>query len=307
MRPARSVRLGSLQAAPRALAGFATEHRSAILYAAFTLVVFLLALAATLPHEQIATRAIESATADTPVAVAFKSVGFAFPNGYHFTGVRIAPIALPEAAAQITDLTLRVPLGGLLAGRVERTSFAGDAYGGTLRGEIDANRARIAVRILLENVDLGRASGAFLPPGAEIGGRASLDLSLAGDGRTTQSSQGELTLKVAGLVLKGLTATGLAIPDLSFPDLELAAQVHGTRLQVKELRASGDELDLAASGDILLREPLPSSMLNLRLTIGVTPTARPEIRVATALLPRRAPGERPTYVLSGTLAAPVVR
>jgi len=76
---------------------------------------------------------------------------------------------------------------------------------------------------------------------------------------------------------------------------------------LKELRASGDQLSVEGSGDVVVREPVALSTLNLKLSIDVPPNAPPALRIATALLPKRPPGEKPVYTLTGTLAAPLLR
>ena len=83
--------------------------------------------------------------------------------------------------------------------------------------------------------------------------------------------------------------------------------MNGARLQLKELRASGDQLSVEGSGDVVVREPVALSTLNLKLSIDVPPNAPPALRIVTALLPKRPPGEKPVYTLTGTLAAPLLR
>ena len=56
-----------------------------------------------------------------------------------------------------------------------------------------------------------------------------------------------------------------------------------------------------------MREPVALSTLNLKLSIDVPPNAPPALRIVTALLPKRPPGEKPVYTLTGTLAAPLLR
>ncbi len=281
--------------------------RAALGYALFTLVAFLIALALSLPHDLIAARALEAATAGAPLRVTFESASFAFPNGYRLRNLRLVPTRAAEAALSITELTVRVPLLGLLLGRLADATLAGQAWGGRFSGAVQTRGSHAALHLELRAVDLARLATTLIPPPGRLAGQAALDLDLAGDPRSTRGAEGALRLTVHGLALHEIALRGVTLPDLSFPDLELAAQVAGSRLQIQELRANGDELALGAKGDLLLREPLPSSVLNLRLTIDVRPSAPPALRMATALLPPRPAGETPSYALSGTLAAPVLR
>jgi type II secretion system protein N len=281
--------------------------RAALLgYGLFTALVFLLALAWTLPHDLIATRALEVALAGAPFRVTFRSITPAFPNGYRLTDVRLVPRGKGDALAILSDVTVRLPLGALLTADFRRAAFSGRAYGGDFSGQIQVGDGRVAAALDATSLHLEPALAPFLPAG-RIEGNATLALRLAGDGRTTQSSEGEVSLSVHDLKLEQVTVQGFRLPDLSFATVDAGAQIYGARLQVKDTRASGNDLNFGASGDVLLREPAPQSVLNLRLTIDVPPTAQPALRIATGLLPKRAPGEAPVYMLKGTIAAPVLR
>ena len=60
-------------------------------------------------------------------------------------------------------------------------------------------------------------------------------------------------------------------------------------------------------GDVLLRDQLPQSVLNLRMTVDIPPDAQPALKLVRGLLPKRNPGDEPVYTVKGTIAAPVVR
>jgi type II secretion system protein N len=304
----RAARAGGLRGmAALGVRGFFRRPHPILGYAAFTVAVFVVALAYLLPHDVIATRALATAAAGAPVAVSFADVSFAFPNGYQFSGLRISPLAAPETVFTIDRLTVRTPLLGLLLARPRSVTIAGEAYGGAIGGSAELRGGRAALDLDLSDVDLARAVAPVLPPPARIGGRADVALDLTGDGRTIQSAAGTAAVTIRGLDVRDAVVRGIALPQLAFPDVVLGAQVFGPRVQVKELRAASDAVDLGLTGDVLLRDPLPQSVLNLRLTLEVRPGAPPPMRVVTALLPRRNPGEKPVYTLSGTLLAPAIR
>jgi type II secretion system protein N len=303
MKPGPSAprgRLGRLVAVLRARADL-------VGYVAFTLLVFLLALVWSLPHDLIAARAIDVATAGAPVRIGFRSVALAFPNGYRFTDVRITPLGVSDPVATLSEVTLRVPLAGLLTGSFRQAVLDGRAYGGTFRGwaRLVGNRASGALEAT--DIRLEPALAPLVPPPGRVQGTADVSFQLAGDGRTTQSSEGNLTLTVHDLALDQVSVRGIRVPNVAFPAVDASAQVFGARLQVKEVRAAGDDLRFDASGDILLREPLPQSVLNLRMNVEVPPGAQPALKLVSGLLPKRNPGEAPSYTVKGTLAAPVVR
>lgn len=275
--------------------------------ALFTLAVFLVALAWTLPHDLIARRAIDSATATSPVAIDFDDVSWAFPNGWRVKGLRVTSTKAPDSTIAFGETTLRSPLAGLLLGRPESGTIDGRLWEGALAARVSRDAGKARVDLDLEGADLSRALGALVPPPARFAGRANLSLDASGDGRTTASTEGTLRLDARGLEIHELLVRGFPIPDLVFRDVAIAAQMNGSRLQVKELRAEGDQLSVEGSGDVVVREPVAQSSLNLKLSIRVPPDAPPALRVATALLPKRPAGEAPIYTLTGTLASPVLR
>ncbi len=303
MRPELAVprgRLGRLAARLR-------ERAELIVYAAFTLLAFLLALVWSLPHDLIATRAIEVATAGAPVRIGFRTVSLAFPNGYRFTDLRLTPLGASQPVATLSEVTLRVPIGGLLTGNFRQAVVDGRAYGGTFRGWARLAGNRASGELEAKGIRLEPAVAPFLPPPGRVQGTADLSFRMAGDGRTTQSSEGDVTLAVRDLALEQVNVRGFRLPDVAFPTVDASAQVFGSRLQVKEVRAAGDDLRFDASGDVLLRYQLPQSVLNLRMNLEIPPNAQPALKLLSGLLPKKNPGEPPVYTVKGTIAAPVVR
>jgi type II secretion system protein N len=291
----------------RIAVGLRGNGRALLGYAAFTLVIFIVALAATLPHELIVRRALDDATQGLPLRVAFESASYAPPNGYRFSALRLLPVDADGRSIDVDRLTVRVPLLALLQGRSRTMTFHGDAYGGEISGGVTDLGTQFTSELSAEGVDLERLSSSWIPSPGRITGRGSVSAELSGDGRTTQSSQGQILLSTKDLGMDKLSVQGLLLPDLRFSEVTLRAEVHGTRLQVEELRARGDEVSGGLKGDVLLRQPTAQSVLNLQVQLDVSPQARPGLRVATALLPQRPAGSTAPYTLRGTLAAPVLR
>lgn len=303
MRPELAVPRGRLDRISAVL-----RARAEILgYVGFTLLVFVVALVWSLPHDLIAARAIEVATAGAPVRIGFRTVSLAFPNGYRFTDLRVTPLGASQPVATLSEVTLRVPIGGLLTGNFRQAVVDGRAYGGDFRGwaRLAGNRASGALEA--KGVRLEPALAPFVPPPGRVQGTADVSFQLTGDGRTTQSSEGDLTLAIRDLALDQVSVRGFRLPDVAFPTVDASAQVFGARLQVKEIRAAGDDLRFDASGDVLLRDQLPQSVLNLRMNLEIPPNAQPALKLLSGILPKKNPGEPPGYTVKGTIAAPVVR
>lgn len=280
--------------------------RALLAYGLFALGVFVLTLLYQLPHAEIARFAIGEATRTSPISVRFADVSFAFPNGYRFEGVRASPREQPERLVLVDELTVRIPLSSLFLGQTDTVAFSGELYEGSIEGIAGNTEGKISTSLQLRDVELRPLSRLFLEGDGYLSGRASVDLELSGDGRTTRSSEGRFDLSARDISLEGVVVQGFVVPDLTFSDLRARADLETMRLRIEEARAEGEELDLSARGEVMLRDPTPRSVLNLQFEIDVDEDARPGLRMIPALLPSRRPGQGQKWTLGGSLAAPRV-
>ena len=224
-------------------------------YGAFTIAMLVIALLFGLPHELIARRAIDEATREIPVRVVFEDVAFSFPSGYRLENVRLSHRETPQYMAEISEITVSTPLLGVLFGPIDSADFSGSLYDGTFDGTVQTTNGKVDTSVRLDEVSLAKLSRRLLPSPGALGGTASLDLELSGDGRSTQSSKGKIKLRAKNVSLEGIIAQGFTVPDLTFQTVRLDAELQGARLQIDEFEAAGDEVTVAATGDVLVRDP----------------------------------------------------
>lgn len=280
--------------------------RGVLGYSLFTLIALVVCLAYVLPHDLIVARVIEEATRDIPVRVVPGQVSFSFPNGYRLEDVRVSHREDPGLGAQISEITVSSPILGVLLGRIDSADFSGTIYDGRFHGDVTTADGRIATNLVLEDVSLAKVSRRFLAPPGAIAGSASLALELTGDGRNPKTNEGTMELRATDVSLEGIVAQGFTVPDLRFTTVDVDAELQGSRLQVESMKATGDEVTLGATGNVLIREPAHRSVLNLQVEIDVSPNARPGLRVATSLLPPKRTGQK-GWALRGSVAAPSIR
>ncbi len=293
-----------------ALARFAARLRPSrefLGYAFFTVATFALALVYTLPHQLIARRVVSEATAEAPLRITFTDVSFTLPLGYHFENVQLVPRENPAQRIDVSEVTVWAPLLSVLTGNLGAVGFSGRLYGGHFAGDASNDAGTVTTAATFEDIDLASLSAQLLPAPGVIGGEVSLAIDLAGDGRTTRSSQGTIELSARDISLEGIVAQGFVVPDLRFAALRARAGLRGNRLEIETFEADGDELRLGAEGSVLIREPVDRSVLNLEVDIDVAADARPGLRVATSLLPPRPTGKPKRWSLRGSLAAPSLR
>lgn len=283
--------------------------RRTILYAGYTAALFVLFLFVTFPHELLVRRALSGANRG-PVSVDFGSVSFAWLNGYELNGFRVAPA---EADGQppyfeCTHLWARPALSALLRGKPYDFLLGAELYGGVADGEIITNAGAVAASVKWKNLNLGlyQTLTALLEEG-QLAGRVSGFLNF--EGRTSNLAGGQSTgeITVEGAALTGAKVNGFIVPDLRLRQTKAKFGVREGRLEIQEFQATGD-VDLQASGNILLHDPPQESVLNLRVTIQQGLTTPDAVKTLVALIPRP-PGSKPDapILITGTLERPHVR
>ncbi|MCB9506087.1 MAG: type II secretion system protein GspN [Myxococcales bacterium] len=290
---------------------------------ALGVVSLLVALALTLPMRLIA---------EIAEAQGEKALGFAYDieiGGARLSpllGVRLREVTLtprqtdadtPPTPFEVDSLRVNVsPLsafGGLRAraearsgdGRMRVTLSPGDEGGNAVRVELfEFNLSAIR--------PLQRAIG--IPVAGAVSG--TIDLAYNDE---RQLSGGNIEVGIAGLVfgpgeLHGdwLRQIGgvLPMPRTDLGDLVLRAPLDAGRIQIDELRATGDDIQFEASGDVQLRNPTPTSRLNVAVQLRLEPAYVEEAGLGAALaLPgvsRLQSGDAYSMALSGPLQRPSV-
>jgi type II secretion system protein N len=264
-----------------------TERAPLALYALYTFALFVLFLAATFPHELVVRRML-ARTADAPVVVAVSGVRLGWlPLAYRFDELRLQRRGDESGTPLLTATAVRVApsLLGLLRGRLYPVGLRADLYGGTVRATVDLGPDAFDVDGTLADVDAGRYAGLRLWMDGTLAGRVGGTVVLRGDPRKPTSTNGQVALTIAGLAVEGGKIQGITVPDLHFPEVRLAGTVKGGRLDLGDLRARGQEINLAGGGNLLLQHPLAATLLNLDVTLSPAATVPDNLRLAVNLIP----------------------
>lgn len=278
-------------------------------YAIFTVVVFLIALVATFPHELVLNRALRGATGRSPfeVETGASRLGWTLAYGIDSLRVRLRDVdGDPLLSAEA--LSLSPSRLGLLRGHPYPLGFDASLYGGTLHGVVDPRPASFAVNATLEGVDLSRYTGARPWLDGRLRGRLEGAVALDGAGRGPAAATGTVALRVPGLTLEGGKIRGITVPDLHFADVHVNGTVKNARLEIHELVADGQEIGLRGEGNVLVRDPIDASVLSLALTITPAAGAPDGLKLAINMIPgTSAEGGARRVSVIGTLGRPTVR
>ncbi len=283
--------------------------RIMFLYIGYTAVLFIVFLLLTFPHELLVRRALSS-VGRGPVGLDFNAVNFAWYRGYELSGLRIAPESGDGEASYLecSRLWVRPSLNALVHGNPFDVLLYAELYGGAAQGEVSMTDGTLAGTAQFTDLSINRyrALMALLDEG-QLAGRLSGQLNFEARGGTFEASQlnGEVLLDAASLT--GAKVAGFGVPDIKLRQTKLKFVAHGGRLEVQELQTSGDA-NVQVSGNIVLRDPLQESVLNLRATIEQSLATPDAIKGLLALIPR-APGAKPDapITITGTFARPRVR
>jgi type II secretion system protein N len=285
----------------------ALGNRMLWLYLGYTLLLFVVFLILTFPHDILIHRALS--LVNQGGGLEFNSARFAWYKGYEISGVKLAPSHDGEVPIlELSHIWIRPVLSQLLRGNPYTLRLEGDLYGGEAEGELDFADGRFSGTVLFEGIDVGRyrTLTALLDEG-RIAGHLSGQFDFEGRGASLENAQGNGEIVLDGAAIAEAKVQGYTVPDLSLKQTKLKFTVRTGRLEVQEFSATGD-VNAQGSGQIVLRTPLQDSALNLRATVLPTATTPDAVKALISLIPRT-PGSKPDapMTVTGTLARPRVR
>jgi type II secretion system protein N len=288
-----------------AVPGFLTS-RMTWLYVSYTLILFLVCLLITFPHDLVIRRVLGSLDRG-PLGLSFSGAGLA-AKGYEVAGLKIGGDEGSIPLLETSKLWVRPSVSELVRGNPYAVSISGELYGGSITGRVGYKNGGVAGTVEWKGLDLGRyrTLTAQLDEG-EIAGKVSGSVTFEARGQSFQQGQANGSVVVDRAALVKAKINGWPIPDLHLTQTKTNFKVAGGRLELDDLVATGD-VNLQGSGQIVIKDPFGESVLNLRATIAATPQTPDAIKAALALIPRPA-GSKPDapLTLTGTLSRPRLR
>jgi type II secretion system protein N len=231
--------------------------RPRLLYGAFFVLAFLLALRQTLPAAAIKDRLVlEAALQGWQLDAA--EVG---PAG--LVGVGLRDVTLKDKAGlsiPVEALDVSLAAWPLLRGKA-RLALAARLYDGAVKGAYDLTGAPQVLDLALERVDLARAIPVRKAAGLDLDGLLSgtARLTLPTDPKAQASGRADLTVAGAGLAGGKLAvpgmAGGLTLPKLSLGQLTAAVKLEGGKATFEKLATAGGDATVVADGLTVTVQP----------------------------------------------------
>jgi type II secretion system protein N len=281
--------------------------RSTLLYVGYTLLLFVVFVLLTFPHELLVRRALSSVNRG-PVGIDFKAVNFAWFNGYQLSGTRVGPLNSDHTPyLECSRVWVRPAWGALVRGNPYNFLVEADLYGGQARGELSLAGGGVDGWLQWRGLDVGRyrTLTALLDEG-QIGGKVSGQFSFqARSNLGAGQASGEIVLD--GASINAGKVKGFPVPDIKLRQTRMKFQMQSGHVELQEVEVTGD-VNAQGSGQIVLREPLLDSTLNLRASIVTSLETPDTLKAAVALIPRP-PGAKPDapITITGTLGSPRIR
>jgi type II secretion system protein N len=281
--------------------------RRTLLYVVYTGVLFVVFLLANFEYNLITQRLLRSV--DIPgVRLAVGDTRFAWWRGFELQRVRAMPLD-PEAAPyfEAASLFIRPGLGGLLRGQIDSVQMSGVLYGGEMDGTFTAGEGLNRATLHLAGLQLQRSEYLRdLLQAGELAGVLSGDFTFENRGGDPVDARavGEFELQNASVT--DAKFKQFTVPALQFDETMTKFSLQANRLEIQEFSATGPQFELAGTGQIAIRDPLPDSALNLKVSIAAAEGADDLTKTLLSILPPPPKGAKPDAPrsLSGTLAKP---
>jgi len=281
--------------------------RTTLLYVGYTLVLFLVCLLITFPHELLVRRALAPIVRGT-VDVDFKSLRLGY-NGYEISSARVTSASDGQAPyLECNRVWVRPSLAALVRGNPYDFLVSADLYGGQARGEVNVAGGALNGWLQWRDVEIGRyRTVTSLLDEGQLGGKVSGQFTFEAPGNNLGAGQGNGEIAIDGASIAGAKVNGFTVPDLKLRQARAKFQVRPGHVELPEFQSTGD-INAQGSGQISLRDPIQESNLNLRATVATGLETPDTIKALVALIPRQ-PGAKPDapFTITGTLANPRIR
>lgn len=247
---------------------------SAIGYTLFAIILMLFFLYLTFPYEKLQKRILALLEEEISLTIKVEEGKFLFPfgvkwDGIHFFHHRSPGMELFTADGIKAELEL-IPLFK----RIVELPLSVHAIGGEFNGRLSIEQREKEIQYLLEgkgsDLDLKRLNlqGMGLKEGIE--GILKGEISSGWTGRDFLRGEGFLYFESSDVRLKNIMSPivgGFTLPEAFFSKITGRINLKDGVGHFDNLLATGPEVEVSGSGNILLKEALPESLINLSFNL----------------------------------------
>lgn len=169
---------------------------------------------------------------------------------------------------------------------------------GSLTSALWSLGGTVAVKGHLQQMDLATVLKPYVSQGI-VQGDFTHHWDTAHGAQAALKGEGTVTLEIKDLVIQQMATSTSSFPSLTFSRIQAALACRDSACDVSELKGEGEDGSFTAQGRVMLREPLPQSLLDL--TVTVIPGAGFAQKSASLSLPPFPAGTPLTFKLVGPI------
>jgi type II secretion system protein N len=277
------------------------------LYAAFGLIVFVVALYASFPYDRAkdaATRII-SKTFDVDVEIGSAGPAFGIAVMFRDIRVRTRPTTGKPTRFTIDSAKFSPSLFALFSSSFSY-SLTADALGGTIaldQSGAPGKKGAFRTDLVARDIDASEIPGLRETINLPLTGKVTLEAKLASETGRFADANGQLTLSCVGLAAGDgktplkvpsipMLAQGITLPRIRIGDLGGHVAIEKGTAKLQGVESKSPDGEVALEGEIALHDPLSLTTLNLYLRFKLSEAVMKK-EVALQILPAvAAPGKR---------------
>ncbi|HXU01965.1 MAG TPA: type II secretion system protein GspN [Polyangia bacterium] len=278
------------------------------IYAGLGLIVFIVTLYASFPYDRAKEAAIRIISKNFDVDVEIGSAGPAFGLAvmFHDIRVRTRPTSGKPARFTIESARFSPSLLALFSSSFPY-SVSMDAMGGKItldQSGAPGKKGGFRTELVAHDIDAAEIPGLKEAINLPLTGKVSLDAKIASETGRFADANGHLTLACTGLAAGDgktqlkipsvpMLAAGLTLPRIRIGDLGGHVAIEKGLAKLQGVESKSPDGEVALEGEIQLRDPMPSTSLNLYLRFKLSDAIMKKEVALSLLSAAVAPGKRP--------------
>jgi len=230
---------------------------------------FLISFFLTLPFEEIKNRIIYEVSSRGYGRLAIDELSYSFPSGVKFKNLSFSKYAgdMRVEFLKAEELKIRQSIFSLILGRLN-VRIKGKLYNGYASGSFKVKDKKKKINIVFEDLQIGEYTPLKELLGNQVTGKLDGQLVLDGDINNLRETLGNMELKISNFYLPGSDLMRFVkIPELKVQSLQGNFKLENGRFIIENVNLQGGDIEGSISGDVVLRYPLATSLLNLTMRI----------------------------------------
>jgi len=237
-------------------------------YLFYTVTATLLFLFVTFPYDKVEKYFLEQVQANTPIQLSLEGRTFLFPLGFRWDQAELGIDSSTISETFLVEfLQFRLALIPLILGEIQG-AFSMKTLGGGIHGSIQIDRGvypnRFHISGRAERLDMGILKRFF--PESSFQGFFTLEWDHVWENLDILRGKGRADIHIERFSVRQLTVQGFPIEPFFVSNASGQLTINSGKGTLEDIKIRGNKFEVEGSGSLLLRDFLPSSLLNLNLT-----------------------------------------